>query len=134
METQPNWRSGPHFSTEPQSLQSAVDQVRDWIHDVSEWGMPRFGELGSRLECLRSLLAQQRWQSDKAPGKQPVSSSSVAEALQRIPERLESLVRLLSAPEPLFSSWQAAAEQAESLLNEICANYPAETPVSSNAG
>lgn len=100
--------------------------IRDWTRAVSEWGVPRFGELGSRLAPFRDSLA--RHFADEESGKySPMASERDAQALhafcekhQQLLERLDKLIEALRAPEPEYHSWQTAVDQIESLFNDIC--------------
>ena len=42
---------------QPLSAAEMVDEIQSWIADVTEWGVPHFGEFGYRLRCYRDTLA-----------------------------------------------------------------------------
>lgn len=108
------------------ALLECICGVRAWTRAVSDWGMPRFGELSSRLVPFREALA--RHFADEDSGKYsetamcPANQAilQLSEQHQKILERLDRLIESLRAPEPKFHSWQAALEEMESLITEIC--------------
>ncbi len=110
------------------SLMSAIGDVRQWVRDVSELGMPRFGELGVRLRPFRELLSAHF--ADEESGEfpasggqsgdgQPKAGENLAGLHHRILEDLDSMIARLRASEPPFRSWQAAIEELEALIKVI---------------
>ena len=48
-------------------LMQQITDVREWAKQVSDFGVPHFGELGSRLQPLRDALAK-HFQEEEAGG------------------------------------------------------------------
>ena len=44
------------WRTEDRDLEACIDQVRDWMHQVAQLGVPHFGETATRLRPLRERL------------------------------------------------------------------------------
>ena len=110
-------------STDRRALLQSVCSLRDWIRGVSEWGTPRFGELGSRLGPFRESLAVHFAEGDSGLDRQDASarrSETLSASHRQLLQRLDFLIGSLRAPEPAFCSWQAAVQQVDSLLTEIC--------------
>ena len=108
------------------ALLECICGVRDWTRAVSEWGMPRFGELGSRLAPFREALVL-HFAEEESGKYSEIALRPTAHTMlrlndqhQQILERLDKLIGSLRAPEPEFHSWQAAVEQVESVITEIC--------------
>ena len=135
-------RSSAILTVEDQVLLSCIAAVRDWIRDVTEWGFPRFGELGMRLLPLRDLLASELGRStagvENAAGSfdagtdsatvhgaaesTEVDTTHVRSRRQRVLEPLEMLITRLQSGEPAFRSWQDAVEQVDWIFLEVCRN------------
>ncbi len=114
------------------ALLSCICGLRDWTREVSEWGMPRFGELGSRLAPFREILAHHFADEESAKYFQivPVPGTlSLSDQHHRILERLDGMIISLRAPEPEFGSWQIAVQQVETLIAEICDHEEHESGV-----
>jgi hypothetical protein len=108
------------------ALLQCICSVRDWCRAVSEWGMPRFGELGCRLVSFRAMLADHFADEESGKYSEIVLGPAARTALelssqhQQILKRLDRLIESLRAPEPEFQSWQDAVQQVESIITEIC--------------
>ena len=125
--------------SEHQGLILSIRSVRDWVRGVTELGMPRFGELGSRLTPLREELAAHflEEESGRYSGEAPFDTAEKMAELKgqhrTILQQLDSLIWKLRATEPEFRSWQAAVGQVESLIAEICEHERHETSVLQSA-
>jgi iron-sulfur cluster repair protein YtfE (RIC family) len=117
------------------ALLSCICGLRDWTREVSEWGMPRFGELGSRLVSFRAMLADHFADEESGKYSEIVLGPAARTALelssqhQQILKRLDRLIESLRAPEPEFQSWQDAVQQVESIITEICDHEEHESGV-----
>ncbi|HQX50534.1 MAG TPA: hemerythrin domain-containing protein [Planctomycetaceae bacterium] len=110
-------------------LMDYICSVREWIRDVSEWGMPRFGELGTRLTTFRETLAA-HFEDEESQEYAILDSQhepAVAGATREWPnlhhdylKQLDVLVQCLRALEPEFETWQEAVRQVDTLITEIC--------------
>ncbi|MEZ6035459.1 MAG: hemerythrin domain-containing protein [Planctomycetaceae bacterium] len=112
--------------SEHHALLEHIRSVRDWVGGVTELGMPRFGELGSRLMSLREELAahfadeESGRYSEKAPFDTREKLLELRAQHQEILQQLDLLIGRLRATEPDFRSWQAAVERVESVIADIC--------------
>lgn len=119
-------------------LLQSICGIRDWTRAVTEWGMPRFGELGSRLAPLRDSLALHFSDEESGnyfrilPGRDAQAVKAPHEQHQQFLDRLDKLIAALRAPEPEYHSWQVAVEQVESLINDICDHEQQEAAVLQN--
>lgn len=108
-------------------LLTQLEEVRCWVNGVSEWGMPRFGELGMQLERFREILAthfadEEAVEISAVQAMSPEAASrseKIADLHHQLLERLGTVIDCLRAPEPGYCSWQAAVEEAENVMNEI---------------
>lgn len=116
-----------------------IRSVRDWTRGVTELGMPRFGELGSRLAPFREELASHFKEEEsgrysrEAPFDTAEKMAELKAQHRTILQQLDSLIGKLRATEPEFRSWQAAVEQVESLISTICEHERHETAVLESA-
>lgn len=112
-----------------QLLMEYLCGVREWTRDVSELGMPRFGELGTRLVTFRETLAEHFEDEESrecailgskhAPDTDGANNEWTGLHHAYL-EQLDDLVRRLKATEPEFPSWQDAVGAVEALITEIC--------------
>ncbi len=112
------------WKDEDRELESYIDSVRDWMNDVSELGLPRFGETANRLQRLRERL-ETHFERENRIGdqlQQLYSQKSVElDAARRqwqrehdlLIVRLDELISQLDEVDPPFPSWEAAMEQFE---------------------
>ncbi len=112
------------WKNEDRELGRYLDAVRDWMHDVSQLGIPRFGETADRLEQLQDRLGIHFDREDEITEQLSdyYSSSSIElEAIRRqtrrdhqqLAERLEELIARLNELEPPFVSWESAIDEVE---------------------
>ena len=143
MSTETETRSASErLSVNDRVLLDSIAGVQYWIRDVTEWGFPRFGELGMRLVPLRDLLSSDEQQ--RSVVTQRIVSSSAAttadlhesqqiehveidrthvrDRQQQLLNQLDLLITRLQLGEPAFCSWQNAVEQAEWIFHEACRN------------
>ena len=119
-------------------LLQSICCIRDWTRAVSEWGMPRFGELGSRLAPFRDSLALHF--ADEESGKylrivpehEAQTMKTLCEQHRHFLKRLDQLIAALRAPEPEYHSWKTAVEQVESLINDLCDHEQQDAAVLQN--
>lgn len=133
MDSKENTDRAKQLLSDHQALLQSICDMRDWTCAVSEWGMPRFGELGFRLAVFRDALSQHFSEEESGkyfrvtPGPEAQMMMVFCDQHQQLLERLDRLIGFLRAPEPKFRSWQAAVEQVESLINDICDHEQQET-------
>jgi len=100
----------------------------EWIHQLSEIGMPRFGELACRLEGFRGELARHFQNEEHHGGRLQMhgdaESAEVAahgsEQHRQLLERLSLLIRRLSKGMEEFQGWNVAVSEVSALMGEIC--------------
>lgn len=117
-----------NWQKEDRGLESCVDQVRDWMREVAQLGIPHFGETATRLRPLRHRLVQHFAREDEMIEQlaQLYSSSSPEiEAVRRqsvhdhdqLLARLDNLINRLNELVPPFDSWQTAIDDVEMFVD-----------------
>ncbi len=112
------------WQSEDRQLKSYMDELREWMNQVNQLGIPHFGEAGSRLASLRQRLQQHFEREDEivqSLAAHFVASDATVAALransgedhQLILNRLDSLMKRLHQLEPPFESWLAAMNEIE---------------------
>ena len=115
------------WKTEDRDLEVFLDEVRDWMNDVSKLGIPRFGEAANRLQRLQQRLVKHFECEDEIICELETlytEHSAELNAARRqashdhrlLGERLEALIRRLDALDPAFPSWESAMDDVELYL------------------
>ena len=113
-----NWRA------EDSELEACLDEVRDWMGEVSQLGIPHFGETATRLRPLRERLVRHFEREDAmiaqlAQSYPPPSTEIDAVRSQSAYDhhlllgRLDDLMQRLNETEPPLNSWKAAMDEVE---------------------
>ncbi|MFM7055930.1 MAG: hypothetical protein ACKO2P_03300 [Planctomycetota bacterium] len=111
-----------------QLLMRGLGCHQEWIHQLSEIGMPRFGELACRLEGFRAELAR-HFQNEEHYGERLQihgQSESVEGAAggdhqhQQLLEQLSLLIQRLRRGTEEFHGWNVAVGEVGALVSEIC--------------
>lgn len=130
-------QSAGRLLAEHQILMRGLGCHQEWIHQLSEIGMPRFGELACRLEGFRGELAQ-HFQNEEQYGERlhfPGSAESVEAAAhgvhqhQQFLERLSLLIQRLGRGMEEFRGWNAAVGEVGALVGEICKHEQREMEI-----
>lgn len=94
-------------------LREFVLELRGWLYEVEQMGIPKFGETGYRLRQFRDSLSMHfetcvhdRWDR---PNKDFEQQSTM------LLKRLDDLIRQLEMLEPPFDSW----EKLTQMLNDF---------------
>ncbi len=114
------------WKNEDQELERYVDGVRSWMNEVSQLGIPRFGETANRLQQFRDRLTMHFDREDEI-GTQLAdhyADSTELDAARRQAERdhrqlrnrLSDLISRLDALDPPFTSWESAMDEVESFV------------------
>ena len=105
-----------HFtSTGTPRITDFVDDLRRWLYDVGQRGIPKFGETGYRLRQLRKSLVQY-WQThDEGLLENPEWKSESVELLSKLDCWIEQLER----PDPPFRSWQELVQVLSEFGDEL---------------
>ena len=126
-----------------QVLMRGLGCHQDWIRQLSEIGMPRFGELACRLEGFRTELAQ-HFRNEEQYGERlhvhgpEVSADTSAAAAdggrqhEQLLDRLSKLNQRLRRWQEEFRGWNAAVEEVGALVKEICEHEQHEMEILRN--
>ena len=113
-----NWR------TDDRELSTCLEEIRDWMSEVNQLGIPHFGETASKLQPLRASLRTHFEREDRMLEKlaefYPPTSPEV-QAFQRqtsidhhsLLVRLDDLHSRLKEIDPPFDSWTAAMDEVD---------------------
>lgn len=85
-------------------LRDTVRQLRNWLYQVEQRGVPKFGETGYRLRHFRNSLSEHFDCCKRRRGQ--VSITSLETECRRLLKMLDDLIYRLEMPEPPFESWQ----------------------------
>ena len=118
------------WKAEDRELESSIDAVRDWMQEVSQLGIPHFGETATRLRPMRARLEVHFAHEDEMVTQlaelYPPSSPEIDAVRRqsdrdhsRLLERLDGLIDRLDQTEPPFASWQAAMEEVELFVDVL---------------
>ncbi len=118
------------WQSEDRELEDRVDELRDWMQEVNQLGIPHFGETAGRLRPLRRLLVGHFDREDEMMAQlakaYPASSPEVHGAQEHSTHdhlhllcRVDELINRLAETEPPFDSWQAAMDDVEILVEAL---------------
>ena len=119
-----SWRA------EDRKLSTCIEEIRDWMLEVNQLGIPHFGETASRLQPLRESMLLHFEREDemleKLAALYPRTSPEV-QAFQRQTERdhqtlisrLDELRGRLKEVDPQFDSWTAAMQEVDVFFEEM---------------
>lgn len=112
------------WKAEDRDLERGIDQIREWMHEVNQLGIPHFGETATRLGPLRARLVAHFEREDtmivqlaelypsSSPEIKAVRRQSARDHAQLL-ARLDDLISRLDQIEPPFASWQVAMNELE---------------------
>ena len=118
------------WQLEDRDLETSIDQVRNWMQEVNQLGIPHFGETATRLRPLRDRMLVHFAREDQMIGQladlYPTSSPEV-DAVRRqasrdhdqLSERLDNLIERLDQVVPPFASWQNAMDEVELFVDAL---------------
>ena len=112
------------WQVDDQKLAACIDEIRDWMLEVNQLGIPHFGETASRLRPLRESLQSHFEREDQILNKlselySPTSPEVEAFARQTkldhrsLMMRLNDLHSRLKEVDPPFESWTAAMDEVD---------------------
>ncbi|MEZ6063681.1 MAG: hemerythrin domain-containing protein [Planctomycetaceae bacterium] len=116
------------FAQEHSHLKSGITDLRSWIDEVSELGIPHFGEMGDRMKPLYAELCE-HFAHEEVRG-------FLAEAIALLPHlsddaddlriehsrlltALDALICRLQESPPPFESWQRACQDLNEILDAL---------------
>lgn len=122
--------------TDHQSLMHGLDCHREWICQLCELGMPRFGELAERLRSFRCDL-EQHFRAEEncsqllhsATAQVPADQPNGGRLHGLLLERLTLLTERLRRGIDEFPSWNVAVAEVTSIIDEICEHERQEMDV-----
>ena len=115
---------------EDRRLATCIDEVRQWMSEVNQLGIPHFGETASRLEPARECLTVhfdrevEMLEQLKTlyPEGSPEVSAFTRQTLtdhERILNRLSDLCGRLTQVDPPFESWTSAMDEVDLFFEEL---------------
>lgn len=123
---------------EHRELMAHINELREWVKEVGDYGRPRFGELGNRLEPLRDELLQHFAEEEEggylaeALAQEPRFAREAEELKLQHAEfqgDLNAFIERLHESEPPFESWQRACSDFEDILARIRRHEGRETAI-----
>ena len=118
------------WQDEDRNLRGRIAKLRDWMSEVSQLGIPHFGETAHYLRSLREhlvghfehedVISGQLANCSSAPDDQIIElKSTQSREHEQILVQLDDLVSRLNELEPPFRSWQAAIADVEQLVEAL---------------
>lgn len=124
------------------ALRESLSEIKDWVSGTSDFGIPHFGELGTRLLSLKRVLSR-HFCEEEAGGflKEPLEIAPrfqrEAEVLLKqhgdLTQRIDHLSSQLQCSENPFASWQEAVEIFDALIADIEEHERHETAIFQSA-
>lgn len=118
----------PSLCRRGQAAQKCAFEIQRWIREVDQFGVPRFGEFGHRLNCYRNLLAgefaneEYHGQLSDVEQRHPECKPEITELHGQHGQFLDQLERFadrLQQDQPAYRCWQDAVAEFEHLISEI---------------
>ena len=119
-----------HWHDEDHSLHACVAEVRNWMREVEQRGIPHFGETAARLRPVRDRLVQHFDREDEmlhqiadlflmpTPEIDSVRTQACYEH-QQLLARFDDLSARLAELRPPFQSWQAAMKEVDEFFADL---------------
>lgn len=119
-------------------LRRRIAEMRQWWAELDELGLPKFGEMGTRLEELRDLLAEHFADEERdgylaaALAAAPRFSRKAEELREQHGQFLEDLnnfINRLKASECGFTCWHEARDEFEAFIQRLGEHDRAENEI-----
>ncbi|WP_417383358.1 hemerythrin domain-containing protein [Gimesia sp.] len=120
---------------EHEEILSHIRDLNQWWTELDEHGMPKYGEMGTRMEGLRDLLAK-HFNDEEQEGyfkplmdEEPGFCIMVPDFKERHKEfltRLDDFSVRLKQSKPPFQNWNEALQELKSLLGDLRTNEKRE--------
>ena len=116
------------WKTEDRQLASLIGELRQWMREVAQLGIPHFGETATRLRPLRETLVRHFANEDEMIGQMTsqMSSAQITDLYGRtslgheqLLEELDDLLVRLNELEPPFDSWQSAMAEVGEFFDDL---------------
>ncbi|WP_339730683.1 hemerythrin domain-containing protein [uncultured Gimesia sp.] len=113
---------------EHEQILSHMKTLNDWWTELDERGLPKFGEMGTRVQKFRDLLAKHFEDEEQEGYFKPVLDESPGfcimvpdfkEKHSTILTQIDDFISRLKQPEPPFENWSAALQEFETLLADL---------------
>ena len=102
------------MDNQKQHLHHLVSELRGWLYEVEQRGIPKFGETGYRLRQFRESLSDHFETCCDQSFAEPVLQES-----RRLMGRLDDLIIRLEMPEPPFQSWQELVSLLVDFIDDL---------------
>ena len=127
---------------EHRALMGRITEFRQWWSELDQFGLPKFSEMGTRVEQLRDILAEHFAEEEKdgylaqALAVAPQFTPKARELQKQHGEILETLndfSNRLEMREPPFDSWQQARDEFEGIIADFRRHEGAENELVQSA-
>ncbi len=138
--------NSPHQLTwlleEHRELMGRITDLRKWWSELDQFGLPKFGEMGTRVEELHGLLAEHFAEEEnggylaQALAIAPQFTKEAGELQKQHGEVLDAIndfSRRLEMSEPPFDSWQQARDEFEGIIADLRQHERAENEIVQSA-
>lgn len=113
---------------EHEEILTHIKELGDWTEQLKEKGLPKFGELGTRVKCFRDLLAKHFKDEEREGYFKPIFGESPGCCIM-VPDfhkkhaeslcNIDNFIAKLKESEHPFQSWDEALKQFDILLTEL---------------
>lgn len=120
------------WKTEDRQLFTLIGELRHWMSEVAQLGIPHFGETATRLRPLRETLVQHFANEDEMIDQltSQMSSAQITDQItdlygrsspghQQLRDKLDGLIDRLNDLEPPFDSWQSAMAEVGEFFDDL---------------
>lgn len=120
---------------EHEQVLSHIRELNQWWCELDEHGLPKYGEMGTRIEGLRDLLSKHFNDEEQEGYFKPLMDEEPAfcimvpdfqEQHNKFLTRLDEFSCRLKQPEPPFENWNEAIAELQSLLADLRTNEKRE--------
>ncbi len=118
------------WQREDEQLEAYIHDLRGWMNEVNQLGIPHFGEAGVRLTAFRKRMVK-HFESEDEIIAQLAENFSGADASvvklrsqsrrkhEKILTHVDGLMNRLDQLEPPFESWVAMMQEVESFIDGL---------------
>ena len=113
---------------EHEEILAQLNELTDWSAQLKEKGLPKFGEMGTRVKCFRDLLAKHFKDEEQEGYFQPIFDESPGFCIMvpdfkkkhaKILSRIDNFITRLKETEYPFPSWNEALQKFEEILADL---------------
>ncbi|MCA9006273.1 MAG: hemerythrin domain-containing protein [Planctomycetaceae bacterium] len=108
-----------------------IKGLNDWWRELDERGLPKYGEMGTRMEGLRDQLSKHFCDEEQEGYFKPLMDESPGFCIM-VPDfqkkhkefltRIDDFSTRLKQSEPPFQNWNEALQELQGLLDELRIN------------